>query len=196
MQARDISTTNVITEGLRRSRRLEILVSNVGLPLNPASLTDRPRPRDRLHLVIDGVNGRTHYVETADASKLDEMGRGHIVSLDAVPIRIVAEANGGIYRPGLRLEATRDIIGQRHGDPDAFIRSHVRRLEALRRAGHDERSSPTIGESLTTSPSGAWPAMPPADSRISAFAFSRRWILTAKSVAQCGRAEGHNCRDW
>ena len=36
-------------------------------------------------------------------------------------------------------EATRDIIEQRHGDPDAFIRSHVRRLEALRRAGHVER---------------------------------------------------------
>lgn len=31
MQARDILTTNVITEGLRRSRRLELLVSNVRL---------------------------------------------------------------------------------------------------------------------------------------------------------------------
>jgi Protein of unknown function (DUF3363) len=28
---------------------------------------------------------------------------------------------------------------RRHGDPDAFIRSHIRRLEALRRAGHVER---------------------------------------------------------
>ena len=56
-----------------------------------------------------------------------------------VNIQIVAEANGGIYRPSLHLEATRDIIEQRHGDPDAFIRSHVRRLEALRRAGHVER---------------------------------------------------------
>jgi type IV secretory pathway VirD2 relaxase len=105
---------------------------------------------DRLHLVIDGVDGRTHYVETANAAKLDEISRGHIVSLDPVPtkaeprpadvnIQIVAEANGGIYRPSLHLEATRDIIEQRHGDPDAFIRSHVRRLEALRRAGHVER---------------------------------------------------------
>jgi len=105
---------------------------------------------DRLHLVIDGVDGRTHYVETADASKLDEIRRGHIVSLDPAPIKaeprpadvniqIVAEANGGIYRPSRHLEATRDIIEQRHGDPDAFIRSHVRRLEALRRAGHVER---------------------------------------------------------
>jgi type IV secretory pathway VirD2 relaxase len=105
---------------------------------------------DRLHLVIDGVDGRTHYVETADAPRLDEIRRGHIVALDPAPtkaeprpadvnIQIVAEANGGIYRPSLHLEATRDIIEQRHGDPDAFIRSHVRRLEALRRAGHVER---------------------------------------------------------
>jgi type IV secretory pathway VirD2 relaxase len=105
---------------------------------------------DRLHLVIDGVDGRTHYVETVEAPRLDEIRRGHIVALDPVAtkaeprpadvnIQIVAEANGGIYRPSLHLEATRDIIEQRHGDPDAFIRSHVRRLEALRRAGHVER---------------------------------------------------------
>ena len=49
------------------------------------------------------------------------------------------EANGGLYRPSLHREATRDTIEQRHGDPDAFIRSLVRRLEALRRAGHVER---------------------------------------------------------
>jgi hypothetical protein len=105
---------------------------------------------DRLHLVIDGVDGRTHYVETADASKLDEIRRGHIVALDPAPtkpeprpadlnIRTVAEANGGIYQPSLHREATRETIERRHGDPDAFIRSHVRRLEALRRAGHVER---------------------------------------------------------
>lgn len=105
---------------------------------------------DRLHLVIDGVDGRTHYVETADSSHLAEIRRGHIVALDPAPtkaeprpadvnIQIMAEANDGIYRPSLHLEATRDIIEQRHGDPDAFIRSHVRRLEALRRVGHVER---------------------------------------------------------
>jgi len=35
-----------------------------------------------------------------------------------------------------RARATIDRIG---GDPEAFVRSHVRRLEALRRAGHVER---------------------------------------------------------
>jgi type IV secretory pathway VirD2 relaxase len=105
---------------------------------------------DRLHLIIDGVDGRTHYVETVDAAKLDEIRRGHIVALDPVAtkaeprpadvnIQLVADTNGGIYQPSQHLEATRDVIEERGGDPDAFIRSHVRRLEALRRAGHVER---------------------------------------------------------
>jgi hypothetical protein len=37
---------------------------------------------DRLHLVVDGVDGRAHHVETTDHSKLDEIGRGHIVVLE------------------------------------------------------------------------------------------------------------------
>ncbi len=79
---------------------------------------------DRLHLVIDGVDGRTHYVETADATKLDEIKRGHIVSLDPVPtkaepkpadlnIHAVAEANGGIYQRRLSRRTRRADIGDR-----------------------------------------------------------------------------------
>ncbi|MGY2849144.1 type IV secretory pathway VirD2 relaxase [Bradyrhizobium sp. USDA 4509] len=105
---------------------------------------------DRLHLVIDGVDGRTHYVETADPTRLDEIKRGHIVALDPVlttaepraadqNIRDMAAMNGGLYRPSEHLEAARPQIERFKGDPDAFIRSHVRRLEALRRAGHVER---------------------------------------------------------
>jgi hypothetical protein len=40
---------------------------------------------DRLHLVVDGVDGRTHYVETTDTARLDEVKRGHIVALGPVP---------------------------------------------------------------------------------------------------------------
>jgi hypothetical protein len=37
------------------------------------------------HLIVDGVDGRTHYVETVDASKLDDIRRGQHkpFSLDA-----------------------------------------------------------------------------------------------------------------
>jgi len=104
---------------------------------------------DRLHLVIDGVDGRAHYVETTDHSKLDEIGRGHIVALE--PARIpdrprAADINirditdeAGIYRPSTHLAAARAKVERIGGDPEAYVRSHVRRLEALRRAGHVER---------------------------------------------------------
>jgi hypothetical protein len=45
----------------------------------------------------------------------------------------------GIYRPSAHLERARAAIERIGGDPDAFVRSHVHRLEALRRAGHVER---------------------------------------------------------
>lgn len=103
-----------------------------------------------LYVVVDGVDGRTHYVETSDDRKLDEVRRGHIVALEPVPekaeprkadlnIREIAAGSDGIYRPSEHLEAARSQIERIKGDPDAFIRSHVRRLEALRRAGIVER---------------------------------------------------------
>jgi hypothetical protein len=46
---------------------------------------------------------------------------------------------GSVYRPSEHLERARSAIGRIGGDPEAFVRSHVRRLEALRRAGHAER---------------------------------------------------------
>jgi len=92
---------------------------------------------------------KTMHRALADHRVADEE-RGHIVSLDPVPtkaepryadlnIHAMAEANDGIDRPSKHLEVTRCIIERRHGDRDAFIRSHVRRLEALRRASHVER---------------------------------------------------------
>jgi hypothetical protein len=45
----------------------------------------------------------------------------------------------GIYRPRRHLERIRDDFERQGKDSEAFIRSHVRRLEALRRAGHVER---------------------------------------------------------
>jgi hypothetical protein len=42
-------------------------------------------------------------------------------------------------RSAAHLERARAAIDRIGGDPEAFVRSHVRRLEALRRAGHVER---------------------------------------------------------
>src|SRR6201981_212539 len=47
--------------------------------------------------------------------------------------------NDGIYRPSRHLERIRQQFERELKDPESFVRSHGRRLEALRRAGHVER---------------------------------------------------------
>src|SRR5882724_5250012 len=101
---------------------------------------------ERVRLVIDGVDGRVHHIEM-DAARAEEVGRGMIVVAGSAPPgpraadRNIGDVAGqeGIYRPSLDLERARAAIDRLGGDPKAFVRSHVRRLEALRRAGHAER---------------------------------------------------------
>jgi type IV secretory pathway VirD2 relaxase len=101
---------------------------------------------ERVRLVIDGADGRVHHIEM-DAARAEEVGRGMIVAAgSASPGPRAADRNimdiadqGGIYRPSEHLERARTAIDRIGGDPEAFVRSHVRRLEALRRAGHAER---------------------------------------------------------
>jgi type IV secretory pathway VirD2 relaxase len=99
-----------------------------------------------VRLVIDGVDGRVHHIEM-DAARAEEVGRGMIIAAGSAPpgpraadrniIDVAGE--GGVYRPSLHLERARTAIDRIGGDPEAFVRSHVRRLEALRRVGHAER---------------------------------------------------------
>jgi len=99
---------------------------------------------ERIGLTIDGLDGRVHHLEVP-ASKVEDIRRGSIVAVEPPPTtpraadrNILAAADAqGIYRPA----AHREQIAARLGgeDADAYIRSHVRRLEALRRAGIVER---------------------------------------------------------
>ena len=101
---------------------------------------------ERVRLVIDGVDGRVHHIEMEPA-RAEEVGRGMIVAAGSGPTgpraadrNILAIAGeGGVYRPSEHLERARAAIERLGGDPEAYVRSHVRRLEALRRAGHVER---------------------------------------------------------
>ena len=102
---------------------------------------------ERVGVIVDGVDGRVHHVEL-DASRAEEIGKGMIVVAGSAPsglraadqnILDIAANHQGIYRPSAHLERARDAIDRIGGDPDAFVRSHVRRLEALRRAGHVQR---------------------------------------------------------
>jgi hypothetical protein len=101
---------------------------------------------ERVRLLIDGIDGRVHHIEM-DAAHAEEAGRGMIVATGSAPAgpraadRNIVEVAGqaGVYRPSEHLERSRAAIERIGGDPQAFVRSHVRRLEALRRAGHAER---------------------------------------------------------
>lgn len=103
---------------------------------------------ERVHLIVDGIDGRVHHIEFKDPSRIEEVGRDMIV--EAAPVisgpraadrNIAANAaeDDGAYRPSRHLERVRDSFERQGKDAEAFIRSHVRRLEALRRAGHVER---------------------------------------------------------
>jgi type IV secretory pathway VirD2 relaxase len=102
---------------------------------------------ERVYLVIDGMDGHVHHMEFSDPGRIEDMRRGMIV--EAAPaisgprpsdqnIAIVAKEDG-VYRPCQHLDRIRDSFEKQGKDPDAFVRSHVRRLEALRRTGHVER---------------------------------------------------------
>jgi hypothetical protein len=99
---------------------------------------------ERAHVVVDGIDGRVHHVPLGQAD-LSEFPVGGIVDARPTPLRaadrnIAALSKDGVY---LTAEHRADLRAQgdtRH-DPDEIVDAHVRRLEALRRAGIVERET-------------------------------------------------------
>ena len=103
---------------------------------------------DRHYLIVDGVDGRSHYVAIGKGAGLDLVPEGAVVRIDPLraevrevdrTIAAVAAASGGRY----------DIDAHLRYDPSAtegFAETHVRRLEAMRR----------LSGSVTREPSGQW----------------------------------------
>lgn len=103
---------------------------------------------DRHYLIVDGTDGRSHYVAIGEGGETGALAPGAIVRIEPIKpavrevdrtIARIAAANGGRYDVDVHL---------RH-DPsatDALAETHVRRLEAMRRMdGFVERE-----------PSGRW----------------------------------------
>jgi type IV secretory pathway VirD2 relaxase len=90
---------------------------------------------DRHYIIMDGVDGRVHYVDIGKGEPADTMPEGAIVSARRRPSGVrrsdrtvleIAAANSGQYSVDVHLQH----------DPSAtaeFAEAHVRRLEAIRR---------------------------------------------------------------
>jgi type IV secretory pathway VirD2 relaxase len=108
--------------------------------------------RDRHYLIVDGIDGRAHYVDIGRGDAVAPIPEEAIVRVSARSMgvrdadRVVAEvakANGGRYSVDLHL---------RH-DPSAtqaFAEAHIRRLEAMRRAN----------AGIERAPDGSWTISP------------------------------------
>jgi hypothetical protein len=102
---------------------------------------------DKAYLVIDGVDARVHYLEL-DARLIPEEARigailtiGREASARSVDktIAALAAGNHGFYEPRQHAEIARMSQRIPGGDAEGHVEAHVRRLEALRRAGIVER---------------------------------------------------------
>lgn len=98
---------------------------------------------DRSYIVLDTTQGEALFVETGRHANIEEIEHGMIVqagpqSYSPKPsdytIADIASKRGGIYSPS----------AHEMSEPNAreeFIKAHVRRLEAMRRAGHVDRNA-------------------------------------------------------
>ena len=101
---------------------------------------------ENLTLVVDGVDGRTHHVPGIDPARVEDARIGSIIEVGPADTAgrpsdrtIAAVSEDGLYRPSRHLEQAKFEGRVPGGDYEGYVDSHVRRLEALRRAGIVER---------------------------------------------------------
>jgi type IV secretory pathway VirD2 relaxase len=130
------------SKGLDRppsTQRLHTLAGSIHKPITgrivARGLSDEYR--DRYYLIVDGTDGQVHYVDIGKGDTVAPITNDSIVEISPrtsgvrvvdQTIAAVAAANEGRY----------DIDAHLSHDPSAserFAESHVRRLEAMRRAG-------------------------------------------------------------
>ncbi|MDH1180074.1 DUF3363 domain-containing protein [Achromobacter mucicolens] len=107
---------------------------------------------DKGYIVIDGIDGRAHYLALPPGMVLADFPTDGIVEVRPIPEsaadrNIAKRATGGIYRPAEHLAELEEWHAKkspgkeqkRLPSPKAIVRSHVMRLESLRRAEIVER---------------------------------------------------------
>ncbi|HEX4693614.1 relaxase/mobilization nuclease RlxS [Sphingomonas sp.] len=128
------------TRGIERARADQLIYDPAAADARPlvGRLVGRglaDEHADRHYLIVDGVDGRGHFVGVGKGSDLDLVAEGSIVRIDPRQGQIreadrtvaaVAAANAGRY----------DVDAHLRHDPsatEAFAETHVRRLDAMRR---------------------------------------------------------------
>jgi Protein of unknown function (DUF3363) len=88
---------------------------------------------ERRYLVIDGIDGRSHYVDIGETEGNFRTGSVlHISNVSTEPRQVdrtvaeIAAANGGQYSIDIHLSHDRSAT-------EAFVQTHIRRLETIRR---------------------------------------------------------------
>ena len=101
---------------------------------------------ENLTVVVDGIDGRTHHLAGIDPARVEDARMGSVVEIGPAETAsrpsdrtIATIAEGGVYRPSRHLEQARFEGRVPGGDYEGYVDAHVRRLEALRRAGIAER---------------------------------------------------------
>ena len=147
---------------------------------------------DRGYLVVDGIDGRAHYVKLPIGADLAALPLGGIVEVKAAGgARAVDRNIAGIVREGLYRSADHLVRLRQEGvlDPQTAVDVHVRRLEALRRSGAVERVA-----------DGLWRVPPDFMSRVQVHDEQRAAGVTIElrshlSIAQQVRAQGSTWLD-
>ena len=99
---------------------------------------------DRGYLVVDGIDGKAHYVALPPKTELEQYPMGAVVEVKgSADVRtadktIAALATDGLYRTDHHLAIAQGQAKEGR-DPQEVVATYVRRLEALRRASIVER---------------------------------------------------------
>jgi type IV secretory pathway VirD2 relaxase len=123
---------------------------------------------DKAYLVIDGVDAYVHYVELRSTQVPDDVRVGAILTVGREPsarsvdktIAAYAARNDSFYEPREHYQIAEMNARIPAGDIDGHIEAHVRRLEALRRAGIVDR----IDGDRWEIPAISWTVPPPTTS--------------------------------
>lgn len=148
--------------------------------------------RDRHYLLVDGIDGRVHYVDIGRGDGAETTSDGVIVQIAPArsgvrdvdrTVAEIAAANDGLYSVDLHLRY----------DPsasEAYAESHVRRLEAIRRR--------TNG--VERQPDGNWTVAPDHLARVEAYeahlARTRPVTVETLSSVPIERLDGMDAATW